>query len=232
MILGQRREVLGARHSRGQSAVEFALVLPFLLVLVLGTADLGRVFVAGIVVESAARNAAEAVANDGRMALLKSPGCTDSSSPPCRAPLYAALHDLAAELACTEALGLPASTDTSGGSCANRLVVAVCIHDHDLAFPQDGDPLCSVIASKGTVPTPGCDPIGAPAMSNVQAGPRLLLPDGTYSVPIRTVEVRLCYRFQPFIGQIFLPLGAAFQLDEIYLNHGRVFPVMADWGTR
>ena len=44
---------------RGQSLVEFALVLPMLLVLLLGVADFGRVFAAGITIEAAARNAAE-----------------------------------------------------------------------------------------------------------------------------------------------------------------------------
>ena len=38
---------------RGQSLVEFALVLPMLLVLLLGIADFGRVFQAGITTEAA-----------------------------------------------------------------------------------------------------------------------------------------------------------------------------------
>ena len=50
-----------SRSRRGQSVVEFALVLPMLLVLLLGVADFGRVFAAGITVEAAARNAAEVV---------------------------------------------------------------------------------------------------------------------------------------------------------------------------
>ena len=47
------------RSSRGQSFVEFALVLPLLLVLLLGIADFARVFQAGIVLEASSRNAAE-----------------------------------------------------------------------------------------------------------------------------------------------------------------------------
>ena len=48
------------RSRRGQSMVEFALVLPMLLILLLGIVDFGRVFQAGIVTEAAARNGAEA----------------------------------------------------------------------------------------------------------------------------------------------------------------------------
>src|SRR5690606_20209344 len=40
------------RPERGQSLVEFALVLPMLLVLLLGIADFGRVFAAGILLEA------------------------------------------------------------------------------------------------------------------------------------------------------------------------------------
>ena len=46
------------RSSRGQSLVEFALVLPFLLVLVLGAVDYGRAYFDYISVTSAARTAA------------------------------------------------------------------------------------------------------------------------------------------------------------------------------
>jgi hypothetical protein len=230
MVFGRcrKRLVHGTGQVRGQSAVEFALLLPLLLVLALGTADLGRVFVAGIVVESAARDAAEAVANDGRMALLKNPGCDLT----CRTGLYGALHTVAVKHACTEALGLPASTDTTGGGiCADRLVVSVCIHDHDSAYPQDGDPLCALGVS-GSIPRPGCDPIDAIPMSNAQNGPGLSI-DGVNSVrAIRTVEVRICYRFEPFIGQLFLPVQASFNFSHIYLNRDRVFPVISDYADK
>ena len=49
-----------SRVARGQSLVEFALLLPLLLVILLGVADFGRVFQAGIMMESATRAAAEA----------------------------------------------------------------------------------------------------------------------------------------------------------------------------
>lgn len=52
-----------ARRTAGQSLAELALVLPLLLILALGTADLGRVFYALITVESAARQAARYAAS-------------------------------------------------------------------------------------------------------------------------------------------------------------------------
>ncbi len=57
-----RRRPTPAVSPRGQSLVEFALVLPLLLILLLGVADFGRVFAAGITLEAAARNASEVVA--------------------------------------------------------------------------------------------------------------------------------------------------------------------------
>lgn len=47
---------------RGQSLVEFAMLLPIVLMMVGGTIDLARVFQASITLESAVRNAAEYVA--------------------------------------------------------------------------------------------------------------------------------------------------------------------------
>jgi Flp pilus assembly protein TadG len=51
------------RGTRGQSLVEFAIVIPVLLTLVGGALDVARVFQANNVLESAARNAAEKVAS-------------------------------------------------------------------------------------------------------------------------------------------------------------------------
>ena len=52
------------RSSRGQSLAEFAIVLPLLLIIGLGTVDFGRVFFAYISVTNAARNGAQYAASD------------------------------------------------------------------------------------------------------------------------------------------------------------------------
>ncbi len=48
-----------ARDERGQSLVEFALVVPLLLLLTIAIGDFGRVFTAAVAAESAAREAAD-----------------------------------------------------------------------------------------------------------------------------------------------------------------------------
>lgn len=48
-----------ARHQRGQSLVEFALLLPLLLIIALGVFDFGRVYFAYVSVTNAARNGAQ-----------------------------------------------------------------------------------------------------------------------------------------------------------------------------
>ena len=52
----------GSRSAAGQSLVELALILPFLLTLAGGATDLARVYQAQLTLESAVRNAAEYVA--------------------------------------------------------------------------------------------------------------------------------------------------------------------------
>ncbi|HJP71472.1 MAG TPA: TadE/TadG family type IV pilus assembly protein, partial [Candidatus Limnocylindria bacterium] len=84
--------------------MEFALVLPMLLVLLLGVGDFGRVFASGIIVEAAARDGAEIVAEEYR----RNPPdgeYADQTVPVTGAPdpaYYATLHDLAARTACRE----------------------------------------------------------------------------------------------------------------------------------
>ena len=52
------------RPTRGQALAEFALVTPILLILLLGVADLGRLYASMIAVETAAREAADLGAFD------------------------------------------------------------------------------------------------------------------------------------------------------------------------
>src|SRR5262245_17035674 len=53
-----------AKRSRGQSFVEFAVVLPIVLVFLAATLDLGRVFYANITLNNAAREGAFQAAKD------------------------------------------------------------------------------------------------------------------------------------------------------------------------
>ena len=54
-----------ARHSRGQSVAEFALLLPVMLAFLGLTIDFARVFQAWVTLESATRDAAEYAATSG-----------------------------------------------------------------------------------------------------------------------------------------------------------------------
>jgi hypothetical protein len=84
------------RSARGQSVVEFALVLPILLILMLGIVDLARIYTTELSVESAAREAADFgsfgsqkwnaavydVVPDGTIAKMKHRACLASSDLP------------------------------------------------------------------------------------------------------------------------------------------------------
>jgi len=54
------------QRSRGQALIEFALVLPLLLLLIVGAMDLGRMFFAKIVITNAAREGANYIAYNYR----------------------------------------------------------------------------------------------------------------------------------------------------------------------
>src|SRR5688500_2731295 len=102
---------------RGQSFVEFALVLPMLLIILLGVADFGRVFHAGIVIEASARNAAEAAAQE-YLQLTRGGGTLANTD-------YARIHAVALESVCGEAERLPNQAGT--GSSCTMPAAAVCI---------------------------------------------------------------------------------------------------------
>lgn len=189
-------------HSRrGQSVVEFALVLPMLLVLFLGIADFGRVFAAGITIEAAARNGAEAAAQEYLQ-------IRRSSSAPTSAD-YTRIHAEAAETVCEEAAAL-SNKAASGGVCTMP-AAAACIHDFPGELP--GYTQCGLGAS------------AAPAECGVMhaAWPATAPPSG--GLPY--VEVRVCYLFTTLINlqDLQLPFGWGLSLGDIYLERSRIFTV-------
>lgn len=148
--------------------------------LFLGVADLGRIFVAGVVIEAAARNAAEIVAQDYQR-----------NPPPAGPPdesYYANLRRIAATAACAEARPLP-STDYNAGECPNQPIVRTCIHN-------TLDPECGAAVPGFASSIPAQCPQAAAAMSNTQTG------DTETS---KYVEVRVCYLFQPILRLPILP---------------------------
>jgi hypothetical protein len=177
------------------------LVLPLLLVLLLGIADFGRVFHAGIVVESAARNAAEAASQEYLQ--LRRGGT---------APSTAELDRIAAEAeaaVCEEAERLP-NRVMSGGSCLLPFT-AVCIHDDPAELVNYGTGCGS---GAGGAPA-DCTQLHSSWGSLWAAG---MLP---------SVEVRVCYRFETIVNLsgLRLPFGNGLDLGTIWLQRDRVFSV-------
>jgi hypothetical protein len=196
-----RRSVRQRLSERGQSLVEFTLVLPLLLFLVVTLGDFGRVFAAGITLESAARAAAEAAAAE----YLREPGAINSP-PTVASGGYARVHSYAWRSVCDEASSLPNAAPAVGPAECSGLPTIVCVHD-------GADPNCSNVYNVGGSLPPGCT-ASAPGLrpTNTQAG-------GTETS--RYVEVRVCYRFStllqldiPFIGGTLSPLGGDFYLER------------------
>jgi hypothetical protein len=184
--------------SAGQSLVEFALILPIMLVLFAGIADLGRVFAAGVVLEAAARNAAEIAAN----AYLSDPPGTGGLEAPVTGATsgeYSAYHGAAATAVCQEVRSLP-NTKGSGVDCTSMPLISVCVHD-------GADPRCGAEAFGAPVPTE-CTQTSA-ASTNSQAG----------GGATRWVEVRLCYQFTAILDMPF------FSFDTIWLERTRSFVI-------
>jgi Flp pilus assembly protein TadG len=85
--------VRSRRRGAGQSVVEFALILPILLTMCGAAIDFGRVYSAFINLQSATRNAAEAVARDATItdtataeAKAQVLVCTEIGVSPCTGP--------------------------------------------------------------------------------------------------------------------------------------------------
>ncbi len=199
----RRRGRLGeiGSHSaapRGQSLVEFALVLPMLLVLLLGVADLGRVFAAGITLEALSRNAAEAAAQE----YLQLRRGTSGSEPDAGA--YSLVLDRAQKVGCREARTLPGhKEDAFTGSC-QMPVIGACVHD------EWGDHC-------GATSTPS-----VPAECSQLAGWPTVLSDQPGGLPY--VRVNACYQFKPMIS-ITLPLNWSQPVGETWLQRQRIFTV-------
>jgi Flp pilus assembly protein TadG len=77
-------KIRGRDRSRGQSVVEFALVLPILLLLLAATVDFGRLFYAYVAVQNAAK--------EGALYGARSPLCDDATNVNCPNPNNVAWH--------------------------------------------------------------------------------------------------------------------------------------------
>jgi len=190
-----------SRDPRGQSLVEFALVFPLLMVLLLGVADFGRVFSAGITTEAAARDAAET----GAISRLrtKPPGPGDP-------PYYQALHQEIAKIACSESRLLPNATFVATDrTCPSEPVIRVCVHDGQ-------DPACGQpINGFGAAIPAECSGMGDP-WSNATSG----------ESASHSVEVRICYHFTTLFNlHLSLPLGFGLSLGDVWLQRTRFFVV-------
>jgi hypothetical protein len=188
------------RSRRGQSLVEFGLVLPMLLVLLLGVVDFGRVFHAGIVTESSARNAAEAAAQEYLQ--------FRRGAPPPAAADFDRISGEALAAVCEEAERLPGRV-MSGGTCTMPYA-AVCIHDDPVELANYSG--CGAGASSAP---PDCTELH-------QAWPSMWT---TGMLP--SVEVRVCYRFDTLFNlrDLQLPLATGLDLGSIWLQKARVFTV-------
>jgi hypothetical protein len=186
--------------------VEFALVLPILLVILLGVVDFGRVFSAGMAVEATTRNAAEVGALERLRTKPPTPGDV---------AYYTALHEQVAKVVCSELSLLPNTTfDPSDRTCASMPVVRVCVHDNDDGAGPRGDPLCGApIAGFGTSVPTEC-PNLVVAWDNASGG----------AIGSHAVEVRVCYRFTTLFNLHFrLPFNAGLDLGDIWIQRERVF---------
>lgn len=201
-------------RQRGQSLVEFALVLPVLLVLLLGIADFGRVFAAGIILEAAARNGAEAAAQEYLQLARNSPTIDPGD--------YARLHQVALEEVCREAERLPAILDVGSDGICEMPAATVCVHDLPALLsdpsppPPGGDPGCG--GEAGLAPQPGCSEFASEGWTTNK--------DGGASA-LAYVEVRVCYRFTTLIdlSDVNLPFGWSISIGEVWLQRDRSFTV-------
>ncbi|HET7027389.1 MAG TPA: TadE/TadG family type IV pilus assembly protein [Candidatus Limnocylindrales bacterium] len=196
--------------ARGQSMVEFALVIPILVILFVGIADFGRIFNAGVIVEAATRDAAEHAAQKYIAAPPGNPSDPPAvrlaaPPPPADSSYYSDLHVDAAKAVCAESRQLP-NADFSSGTCATWPVVGVCVHD-------GADPIC------------GVPPPGFAASHPAECGELDQPWDASAGSSERWVEVRTCYKFTALLR---LPL---FSLGDFYVQRTRSFAIPCYFAT-
>jgi TadE-like protein len=198
-----RRNRTGRVPARGQSLVEFTLILPIILILLLAVADFGRVYATGITMESSARAAAETAAIEYfREFMAVNPAPMDPAA-------YDRVHRAAWSSICDEAAAYPNATPGAGGNECDGLPTVVCVHD-------GLDPHCGDLYNSSTAPPGDCPALAAGNRpSNSQAAQAGLTETSKW------VEVRVCYRFTtimrlsvPFIGGSMTALGGEFALER------------------
>src|SRR4051794_29439761 len=187
-----------APRTSGQSLVEFVLVVPIMLIILLTVADFGRLFAMSITVESSARAAAEAAATAYQQVTAGGRAIEGGD--------YPDIHRAAWSSICDEGGGLPDVTTVPGSECVG-LPTVVCVHD-------GGDPDCADLYNgSGGIPA-GCSGLtSASRPSNTQTGG---------SETSKYVEVRVCYLFTaffnpviPFVGGSFQVVGSTFALERV-----------------
>jgi hypothetical protein len=188
--------------------VEFALTLPMLLILLLGVADFGRLFSQGIILEAAARNGAEAAAQEYVQLQRNQPGGTLTPAN------YAQLHGIALEALCEEADPLPNRVASGTPLRCDMPHAAVCVHD---ANAGDDVGLGGACGTEAASAPPECSVMDPPWTATIeQTDPATALP---------YVEVRVCYRFTTLINltNLQLPFGWSISVGEVWLQRNRVF---------
>jgi hypothetical protein len=191
--------------------VEFALVVPILLILVIAIGDFGRIFATSIIIESAARNAAEAAANDY---LANPPGSDrtppvllNAPAPSGNSAFYAGLHERVAKAVCSETQELPNSNfNALTGRCTGMPFVMVCIHDSQ-DTECNGEALGAAVSS-------GCNAFTPPA-NNGHLG----------SGMPRWAEVRICYKFTSVLDLPFISFG------DFWIQRTRSFTIPCYFAT-
>jgi len=203
-----RTAALHVGSRRGQSLVEFALVLPLLLIVLLGVADFGRLFSQGIILEAAARNGAEAAAQEYVQLQRNQPGGILTPAN------YNQLHAIALEALCEEADLLPNRVASGTPPTCDMPHAAVCVHD---ASAGDDVAMGGLCGSERAFAPPECSVLDPPWTATIeQTDPPTALP---------YVEVRVCYRFTTLFSltDLQLPFGWSISVGEVWLQRDRVF---------